>query len=214
MSRVVKTWIPSAIALATCAVTLVGYLRPGLSVLTSHLVDWAVIVGAFALLLGLLNILRVHGRRVADSGAGWLKSLVLLLASLVTLAPPVLEILGLAPYEPSETPSTWFFNHIIAPSGASLAALLVVTLTLSLLRMVRTQLSLRVGLFLVVVVIVLLGSTPLVGVAQLPLLAIRDWLVRVPGMAGTRGLLIGVVLGTLMTAIRVILAIDRPHSEA
>lgn len=214
MSRLIKTWIPSAIAIATCTVTLVGYVLPGVSRLTSHLVDWAVIVGAFALLMGLLNILRVHGKRAASSEQGWLNSLALLLAALATLVPPVLEILDIAPYESSGTPSTWFFNHVITPAGASLAALLAVSLTLSLFRMLRTQLSLRVGLFLLVVVIVLLGSTPLVGVEQLPLRSIRDWVVQVPGMAGTRGMLLGVVLGTLVTAIRLLVAVDRPHSES
>jgi hypothetical protein len=42
---------------------------------------------------------------------------------------------------------------------------------------------------------------------------IRHEIVEVLGMAGMRGLLLGVVLGTVITAIRVLVGSDRPHSE-
>jgi hypothetical protein len=57
----------------------------------------------------------------------------------------------------------------------------------------------------------LLGTTPLLGFEWLS--DIRDWLIHVPGMAGIRGLLLGVALGTVITGIRVLLGSDRPHSE-
>ena len=67
-------------------------------------------------------------------------------------------------------------------------------------------------LFLAVVAVVLLGSTPLVGLEWLA--DVRDWIVNVPGMAGMRGLLLGVALGTVITAIRVFLTVERPYSES
>jgi len=36
----------------------------------------------------------------------------------------------------------------------------------------------------------------------------------VPGMAGMRGLLLGVALGTMITALRVLLTSERPHTES
>ena len=42
---------------------------------------------------------------------------------------------------------------------------------------------------------------------------IRHEIVNVMGMAGMRGLLLGVVLGTVVTALRILVAGDRSHSE-
>jgi len=104
------------------------------------------------------------------------------------------------------------FDSIISPSGASLAALLVFTLALAAFRLLRTRLNSAALLFLAIVVVLLLGSTPLVGFEWLA--DIRDWIVNVPGMAGMRGLLLGVALGIVITAIRVFLTIERPYSES
>ena len=65
--------------------------------------------------------------------------------------------------------------------------------------------------FLVVVCVVLLGSTPLAGSGWLA--GFRDWLIRVPGMAGTRGLVLGAALGAVITGLRVILGAERPHAQ-
>jgi membrane-bound metal-dependent hydrolase YbcI (DUF457 family) len=104
------------------------------------------------------------------------------------------------------------FDYVIAPLGAALAALVVFTLVLAAFRLLRVRRSAGVVLFLLVVVIVLLGSTPLVGLEWLA--DLRDWIVNVPGMAGMRGLLLGVALGTVITALRVLLTSERPHTES
>jgi hypothetical protein len=43
--------------------------------------------------------------------------------------------------------------------------------------------------------------------------AIRDWILDVPAMAGVRGILLGVGLGALLTAIRLLLGVERPYSD-
>jgi len=218
MSSLVKKWIPILIATITGLVVLSGYLFPN-RLLTYYrgrviewrdvLVEWAVIVAAFAFLLGTFNILRVHGERVSRRQQGWLYSLVLLLAMLVAWIPPIL---------PSDIPTQEtldldhaVFDYAISPLGASLAALIVFTLTLAAFRLLRIRHSAGAVLFLLVVVVVLLGSTPPIGMELLA--DIRDWIVNVPGMAGMRGLLLGTALGTVITALRVFVGSERPHSE-
>ena len=46
---------------------------------------------------------------------------------------------------------------------------------------------------------------------QLP--AIKDWVFDVPMLAGMRGILLGVALGTLATGLRVLLGVDRPYAD-
>ncbi len=213
MSRLVKQWIPTLIATVTGLVVLAGYLFPDqllvyyqgrMTQWRDVLIEWAVIVAAFAFALGLFNILHVHGGRVVRARKGWFYSLVLLLAALAACIPPIL-------YGPSGTLTQQMFDHVIGPLGASLAGLVVFTLTLAAFRLLRVRRSVGAVLFVLIVAVVLLGNTPFVGLEWLA--DARDWIINVPGMAGGRGLLLGVALGTVITALRVLMGSDRPHSE-
>jgi succinate-acetate transporter protein len=103
------------------------------------------------------------------------------------------------------------FDYVISPLGASLAGLVVFTLSLAAFHLLRARRSVGAVFFLLVVALALLGSVPFTGLEWLA--DIRDWIINVPGMAGMRGLLLGVALGTVITALRVFLTSERPHSE-
>jgi len=230
ISILVKKWVPIFIATFTGLFVLVGYLFPTPLLvdyrgrpteLRDVLVEWAVIVAAFAFVLGVVNMLRVHGARSLRRRPGWPYSLALLLAMLIGALPPILGILqwflGDIPLQGSL--DRLIFDHVISPLGASLVALVAFTLALAAFRLLRTRRGLAqvlLGwLFILVVAAVLIGSAPPTGlVANLGFLAeVREWIISVPGMAGMRGLLLGVVLGTVTTALRILIISDRPHSE-
>jgi hypothetical protein len=206
MEQVVRKWIPTSVAVITGLLTLAGYMFPQtlLGSYRDQLIEWAVIIGGFAVILGLLNVLSVHSKRVFKLGKGWVYSLLLLLAALATSFTPVIQ-------GPSQRVTQQVFDIIIAPVGASLAALLVFTLTLAAFRLLRNRRSPWSLLFIGVVSLTLLGSTPIQGIEWLG--EVRAWLIGVPGMAGIRGLLLGVALGTVITGLRILLARDRPYSE-
>jgi len=217
MSKLVKRWIPSLLfATLPGLVVLFGYLFPGRLLIHYRgrvmewrdvLVEWAVIVAGFALLLGLFNVLRVHGERIGHRQRGWPYSLVLLLAMMVAWIPPVLS-----PDNPMQKMlDRTVFDYVISPLGASLAALVVFALSLAAFRLLRARRSVGAVFFLLVAALALLGSVPFTGLEWLA--DIRDWIINVPGMAGMRGLLLGVALGTVITALRVFLTSERPHSE-
>jgi hypothetical protein len=204
MSRLIKQWFPILTATLTGLVVLIGYLIP-ISPWTHYrdlMIKWAVIVAAFAFVLGIFNILRVHGGRAFRLRRGWLYSLALLLAAVAASIPPLLA---------SDTLTQQLFDYVIGPLGAALAALVAFTLALAAFRLLRVRHSVEAVLFLLIVALVLLGSTPIAGIEGLA--DTRDWIVSVPGMAGMRGLLLGVALGTVVTALRILLGSDRPHSE-
>jgi hypothetical protein len=214
MGSLIRRWIfPLLFAVLPGLVVLSGYLLPANSTLVSlrdYLVECAVIVAAFAFLLGVFNILRVHSRQVRRRRPGWYYSLMLLFAMLVAMLAAVR--LPILPGALQEMAGHFLFDYVISPLGASLAALVVFTLALAAFRLLRARLSPATVLFLAVATVALLGSTPLVGLEWLA--DARDWIVNVPGMAGMRGLLLGVALGTVITAIRVFLTVERPYSES
>jgi len=207
MRRIITKWIPIAISTGTGLVALAGYLFPQtvFSAFRDRMVEWAVIIAAFALILGLFNLVRVHGQRILGSGEEWGYSLVLLLSASLSWIPALVQ-------GPSGPATKLMLDYVITPLGASLAALLVFTLTLSGVRMLRYRSMLSSVLFIVVFVVSLLGTTPLPGTEWLSKL--RHWLIHVPGRAGFRGLFLGVALGTMVTGLRILLGADRPHSES
>jgi hypothetical protein len=214
MDRLVKRWIPTIIALVAGLLVLLSSLFPGATTLSYRgrltslrdiLVEWAIIVAAFAFLLGLVNLLRVHFRRMRHRQPGGLYSLALLLTTLASLAVSLLSFL----YEPAEAAGEWLFKYVISPAGASLAALVVFALAMAAFRLLRVRRDekARAAIFVFVVAVVLLSSPPLATLAGggfLSIAALRIWIVNVFGMAGMRGMLLGVALGTVITALRVL----------
>jgi hypothetical protein len=73
--------------------------------------------------------------------------------------------------------------------------------------------SLETGLFVTFGVIVLLGQVPIGARLWDQLPVIKDWVLEVPALAGARGILLGVALGTAATGLRVLLGIDRPYVD-
>lgn len=206
MGHVVKKWIPIFIATGSGLLTLAGYLFPDttLSAYRDQFIEWVVIVAAFALILGVLNILRVHSQRIVNSAEGWPYSLILLVMASIAWIPPLFS-------GPTGSMTQGILDYVISPLGGALAALLAVTLTLAGVRLLRHRRDPLSVLFIAVVALALLGTTPLLGFEWLG--EVRTWLIQVPGMAGFRGLLLGVALGTVVTGLRILLGRDRPHSE-
>jgi hypothetical protein len=228
MGGLIKRWIPILVfAVIPGLIVLSGYLLPTNEMLVGlrhYLVECAVIVAAFAFLLGVFNILRVHGSNIRRREHGWPYSILLLLAMLITVLPPILQgiltardviqgqVFDSEVREMLVQSSEAVFRYLISPLGASVAALLVFTLSLAAFRLLRARRNAGTVLFLAIVVLVLLGSTPLLGLGWLAV--IRDWIVNVPAMAGTRGLLLGVAIGSVITGLRVLLTLDRPYTES
>lgn len=200
IGHIVKQWIPAAIAIVVVLIVLIGYLFPSnpLSGARDVLVGWAVIIASFAFFLGLFNIVGVHIKKTRRLQKGGVYSLVFLATALLSA---VASFMPIGPIT-----GQWIFNYVISPVGATLAALVVFTLTLAAFRLLRERQGekIRSIVFIGVVVVVLLSSTPLIVIEGDSLTNFRHWIVDVVGMAGMRGLLLGVALGTAITALRVL----------
>jgi hypothetical protein len=61
---------------------------------------------------------------------------------------------------------------------------------------------------------VLLGSIMLnVGDGWKLVVETRNWVMNVPVLAGARGILLGIALGTIVTGARILVGIERPYSD-
>jgi len=205
----VKKILPIANAvIATIAgiLVLLGYFFPTIfSGIQSTLVGWAIILAAFGLLLGIFNLALVHWKKITGKAPGNVYSLVLLVSLFLTII--LVAISG-----PTGGLSLWIFNAFQVPVEVSLLALLAIILIYAAARLLARRPRWNTILFLATVLLVLLGSAPLLFIGEIaPLQAVREWLTQVPGMAGARGLLIGVALGTVATGLRILMGVDRPY---
>ncbi|HMQ50663.1 MAG TPA: hypothetical protein PKE64_08675 [Anaerolineae bacterium] len=183
---------------------------PGLRELIGRLgelfVGWTVIIAAFALLLGFGNVVSVHWHRIRSRQAGAVYSGVLLVSLIATL------VIGLLSGGPNSASSRFIFDYILEPLEATLFALLAVFIATAAFRAFRVR-NLETFFFVLFAVIVLLGQIPL-GIylwSEFPV--IKDWILNVPTLAGTRGILLGVALGTIATGLRLLIGADRPYTD-
>jgi hypothetical protein len=168
------------------------------------LVGWAAIVIAFALLLGVVNVVSVHLRQIQAKKPYSIYSIVLLVSLVVTL------IFGLG--GPTSSGSQFIFDYVLQPLESTLFALLAIFIATAAFRAFRVR-DLETFFFVLFAVIVLLGQVP-VGLflwSELPV--IKDWILDVPTLAGARGILLGVALGTIATGLRVLIGADRPYTD-
>ena len=207
---VLKRVLPTAVAIAVgILILIVGFTSyPSLETVGTYLVDTAVIIAAFALFLGVVNVLRVHSRKIQKSSER-LYSFALVAAMLIVLVVGLPALPG-RPSGPSQPIVQWIFENIQAPIQASLSALLVFLVVTAAYRLLMVRNAESV-VMLVVVLLVLLGQVTLGLVPVLP--EVKDWILDVPTLAGVRGILLGVALGALLAGIRLLLGVERPYSD-
>jgi len=203
--------LPTAVAISVGIFVLVSLFTTNtlLDALGGYFINTAVIIAAFALFLGVVNVLRVHARRIREGQPARFYSVILLGAMFLVLAlglPPLPD----APSGPAQPVVQWIFESIQLPIQASLSALLVFFVITAGLRLLTAR-SLEAAVMLLVALLVLAGQAT-VGLAPL-LPEIKDWILDVPAMAGVRGILLGVALGAVLTGIRLLLGVERPYGD-
>ena len=207
MRRIFTSVAPTVVTGIAGFLVLLSFILPQVTVLVglrTILIDIAIIVASIALLMGFARLLNLHLLRFRQRRS--FASLIALLTGLVVFGVLVADRFlhfGAAAF---------VFNVLIVPIQGSLGALLVIFLAAAAVRMARRRRTWGTVWFLVSAVIVLVTQIPPTGSAAVVLQPIRD-LFNAIAMGGLRGLLLGVALGTLAVAFRVLFAIDRPQSE-
>lgn len=202
-------YVTAAIAMASGFIVLAGYIYP-LPMLTQirvMLTDWAVIIAASAVIVGIINLAMVHLDKIRKREKNSIYGLLLILSLIITFG------VGLV-FRPDHQFMQLAMDAVIVPVEGSLMAILAVTLVYASIRLFRRRADLMTVLFLVVTILFLVAVAlpPLLGPALGEFVAepILDFL----GMfssGGARGLLLGIALGTLLTGLRLLFGIDRPY---
>ncbi|MFQ5616303.1 MAG: hypothetical protein ACE5GO_07570 [Anaerolineales bacterium] len=203
--------VSTAVAVISGLVTLFFYFLPpsGGIDLRAMLLQWAVTLAAVALLIGVINLVSVHADKMSSGDANPVYSGILLISLIISFS--LVFVLG-----PGGEAASWMFNYIQVPIEASLMAVLAISLAYASARLLRRRPNVFSMIFIATALLVLLGTNPLV-TGRFPVIGdmsgnFRDWIAQVPAMAGARGILLGVALGTIATGLRILMGADRPYS--
>ena len=197
-----------ACAIIPGLIVLLGYFLPVLSGLRETILQWAVILAAILLLVGVVNLARVHWKKFTSQQPGNWYSVILLVSLGLTL---VVAVVGFIMEDAGVL--TWIFNYIQVPIESSLMAILAVVLAFAVARMLNRRMDLFSLVFVGTVLLVLIGTVSLPGIEINLLRNLRNWIVQVTATAGARGILLGIALGTIATGLRALMGVDRPYGE-
>lgn len=192
-----------AVALVAGTLAILQYFVPhGVARwVEGRLADWLVLLETAALVGGVGALVLFHWRRARRGGSAGAYSWLVLGAlgfSVVT---------GLVP--PLEPVFRALFSWLLSPIQATMMSLVAFSMAWAAFRSFHTV-SGPATIFVVSALTVMVSRVPL-GEQLFPHIGVfATWIIRVPNVAATRGLLIGVGLASVATALRVIVGIQGP----
>jgi hypothetical protein len=203
-----KSPLVTTVAILTGVLVLLGYLLPTVSelvTLRAVLLGWAVILVAIASVVGIVNLALVHWRKATRKPERDIYSAVFLVFFLLTIAAGV--VLG-----PKDPVFRLAVLSIQIPVESSLTAILAIVLAIASLRLLQRRRGVLSILFMFSAVIFLLIGSGLLSAAE----AISPFkeivaLINLLPVAGSRGILLGIALGSLAAGLRILLGADRPY---
>jgi len=213
-----RLYVPLAITFIAGMIMILEFFIPHqpFPTLGDGVKDWYTIVASSAIFLGVLNLLRVHLKKIARRRKHWRYSPVTIIGFLSMF------ITGVAWGVTEETPFYYLFNEMVVPMGATMFSLLAFFVASAAFRAFRAS-NWRASLLLASAFLVMLGRVPIgdiiwrwiPGAAESshPYLVseIAEWIMQVPNMAGQRAILIGAAMGVVATSLRMIFGIERSY---
>lgn len=177
------------------------------------LMDWLMIVGMFAVVLGIAGLVMQHAGKLRTREPNWPYSIALLVGLFGMI------ILGFWGQELG-SPFVRAYFAVLNPIQATMFAMLAFYIASAAYRAFRGR-SVLATILLLSAVIVMLGRVPLgeilwpsfhLGSFTVPgAAAISDWLLNVPNLAAKRAIYIGLGLGGAATALKIVLGVEAPH---
>jgi hypothetical protein len=216
----IRTVLSVGIALFFGLLTLAGYFIPfkPLSDLGGGLLYIAVFLGSVAVVVGVINLLRIHMRKAVSGKPGGGYSLVLFFSLLVTFI-----VVFVANYNHNDLVTIWIVRNVQLPLEASLSALVVFALLAGGVRLLYRRRDVMAFFFLGAALVVLFAAIPL---PSLPPSQLGDLLKGLDDKrqqfasiflslagGGGRGILLGMALGAAATGLRILMGVDRPYER-
>lgn len=201
-----KKEIPILLGLSVGMLLIIATFFPSewLSMVKTEIDQWFLIVTAFAIVMGMINLYRVHSKEIRQNKDGKSYSIVLLVCMFGIV------VFGMAEGGVGTASFQRMYQLTIAPMTATMPAVLAFHITSSAYRAFRAR-SLEATLLLSTAIIVMLGNIA-VGDAISPAVPkVATWILDVPNTGAMRGITMAAALGAIATALRTLIGAERSH---
>ena len=196
--------------------------------LRAEVIKWSLIMGPFALVIGVVTLVHTHWIRIKRRVEHWQYSYLVFIGMIVMVAfglpmgpknggnelPKWLEWFK----GPENEAFVWLFDNVQVPMEATMFSLLAFFIASASYRAFRAR-TLEATLLLVAALIVMIGNAPIgdylwnelspIG-ENVPSTA-RQWILDNPNLSSRRGIILGVSLGVISQSIRIIFGIERSY---
>jgi hypothetical protein len=185
------------------------------------LLDWVVIIGIFALGLGIWSLIKVNYDKIAEASRSktneWIYPCVTLAGLLLIVVAGFYGtkdgVSGFHFLSPEGLQNSFYkrlFDFIIIPAQSTMFALLAFYIASAAYRAFRAR-NILSTLLLAAALIVMLRFNPYIGPLSPIFADTANWLLNVPNLAAKRAIVIGIGLGMVATALKVVLGIERGY---
>jgi hypothetical protein len=168
-----------------------------------YALDWIIIVGVFAMGLGLWSMFRVSVAKIQTKAPAWGFNIITLAGLFIMI------LLGLFSGIEEGKPFMSLFWYIYTPIQATMFALLAFYVASAAYRAFRAR-TLVATILLLTAVVIMLRLIPLGSISGFNQ-TVASWILTVPNMAAKRAIAMGIGLGGIATALKVILGIERSY---
>jgi len=216
--------IPIAITFIVGLAYVIAYFipHPPFNHFETWFTDWFVIIAAFAIWLGALNLLKISALKIAHKRSDWPFAALIIISFLVMISIGFIEgYRGIYADQPFQfrdpgTAFDWMYVNVYMPLSATMFALLAFFVASASYRAFRAR-NLEATLLLLAAFFVMLGRVPIGDIitSWLPykyqMSQWAAWIMNVPNTAGQRAIMIGIALGLVSTSLRIILGLERSY---
>ena len=217
--KLIKKYIPLTIVFVFGILTLLTYYVPHRRSVDflEAMNKWENIVSAFAFFLGLISLFYSHYAKISRKADGWGYSIFVYIG-FFAIAVPAYVSHGKNMDGATLTWMGWAFQYIYNPLSATMFAVLAFYIVSTAYKSFRIK-SLQAFVLFVAAMFLILGNVPLgqiiwdklFGWTNYAISDIVDWILHVPGVAGKRGIMIGIAIGAVVTALKIIFGIERQY---
>ena len=170
-----------------------------------YALDWVIIIGVFALALGIWSFIRVSYDKMQRRAENWQYAVVALLGLFLMIFSGLGFMNGMESYMYKH-----LFTFIVIPIQSTMFALLAFFIASAAYRAFRAR-SVLATVLLFAALVVMLRFNPFLGPLGDFIGKLALWILNVPNMAAKRAIVIGIGLGIVATSLKVILGIERGY---
>jgi len=190
--------------------------HPPFTNMYERLLDWAIIIGIFAVVIGLSSLIKIHYTRIVRKTSDAPYSMVVFVGMIGMAIIGIFKGIDSKWFE-------WMFQNIQVPMQATMFSLLAFFIASAAYRAFRAR-TFEATLMLVTAILIMFARVPIGNFIWQNIMPdsitqwqpdlpneIAGWILNVPSMAARRAILLGISLGGITTSLKILLGIERSY---